>query len=631
MEKHLLHPIGHFIALILLSFTPAEAQEKIKFGKIPLEDLEMTQYEFDTTAHAVVLYDNGHLDGVTNVFTRHTRLKVLRSAGASYANFQLRTTSKSSISGSTYNLVDGKIAETRLAKENVFKEEIVEGYYTYKVFFPGVKPGSVVELKYSFVGLPFEWRFQERIPVRYNELVLEPTQYIVFKKTMFGNHPVEVDGYKWVASNVPAFLEEPYMSHYSNYLTHFKMDIESILGSIFRSNVNLYMDFSSSWEKIGERLMDATYFGRVLNNSPFLNDKAREIRNSTFSTRDKVKMAFDHIQENIKWNGWATEFASDQLWTNFKKNHSGNSAEVNLLLIALLQKIGIKTYPAVLSTRDNGLLNPVSASLTGLNYVVAYVKTDSLELLLDATEPDLVPGMLPTRCRNISAYVIDEPGGWWLDLSAGKANTYKQFIVVEPDGGGNLIATVTNTHEDYAYLEWIKEFKDKGSEDAYIRSVVTKTTDLSINDCKLTIEKDKMRASEIRTVDLTNSEYVHDLGNELLINPFLFSDISNPFKREERRYPIDFISPRNRSVIISFKIPDNYTLRRVPEAVSFSPEFGGAHFSFMSSLNNNVLTIVCRLRIEKQIFSQEEYAPLRQFFIEINRKISEPIQIDKKT
>ena len=61
------------LALNSLCFS-AEAQEKIRFGQILIEDLQMVQYETDTTAPAVILYDKGHFNGNTNVFytTRST-------------------------------------------------------------------------------------------------------------------------------------------------------------------------------------------------------------------------------------------------------------------------------------------------------------------------------------------------------------------------------------------------------------------------------------------------------------------------------------------------------------------------------------------------------------------------------
>lgn len=613
--------------LVSMSVLPdvALAQEKIRFKKIPVADLEMKFYDQDTSAHAVILYDKGHLHGTTGVFTRHVRLKILKTAGTNHANFQVRTLSRSDIEGATFNLVNGQVQETALSRENIFREEIVQGYYTYKIFFPAVRPGSVIDLTYSFNGVPYQWRFQETIPVKFSELTLEPTKYLVFKKTMFGSQPVRQDGYRWTATNVPAFRTEPYMSHYSNYLTHFKIDVESVTFA-----GALSWEFSSSWEKVAERLMESDQFGIVLKNTPFLNDKASEIRKSNARAIDKIRTAFDHIKDNIKWNGHSTHMVTPEFWANYKRNHSGNSAEVNLLLISLLQKSGIKTYPAVLSTRDNGLLNPVSASLSGLNYVVAYVKTDSLELFLDATDPDITPGILPARCKNISAYVIDHPrASWWVDISSGKAEVKKQFIKIEQNTAGDFVAEISNTFQDYGFLEWIKTFKEKGEESAYISSIIANSTDVPLTDCKLSIDRKKLTATEVRTASLSGSDVIQDLGEEMLINAFYFSNISNPFKLTERDYPIDFIYPRTQSIIFSLKVPDGYSLRKVPDALSLSP-VDGARFGFVSSLNHNILTVICTLKIEKQIFTQEEYGPLRDFFSAVNRKLLEPLQIDKK-
>lgn len=614
---------------LLLLFSSASlnsfAQPKIKYGSIAIEDLQMSRYELDSSALAVILYDKGHLDADTHLFTRHLRLKVIESGGTSYANFRVRTSGKSEIQGVTYNLVNSQIEETKLKNENIYREEIVEGFYIYKIFFPSVKPGSVIDLKYSFIGVPFEWRFQDRIPVKYSELVLEPTRFIRFKKTAFGTQSITNSGYKWMSANMPAFLEEPYMCHYSNYLAHFKFDLQTIsIPGLF------YREYSSSWPKVGQFLMDHSAFGGLLRDSPFLNETARVLKKSNDPILLKIWSAYRYIQDNIKWNGWESQFATNYYAHNFKNNHSGNAAEVNLLLIALLRKAGIDAYPVVLSTRDNGMLHPASASINSLNYVVGYVKMDGLELLLDATDPDLIPGLLPERCRNVSAFVIDSPHGWWLDTNIGKSNVRKHFINLKFEESGELTGDITITHEDYGYLEWIRKFKEAGSEEAYSRSVIANTTDVDVKSCTVSIDSKNMKAIDHRTVHLDGSEYVDNFGNEILINPFIFSDISNPFKLNTRMYPVDFLYPKSRVFVMAFHIPSDYSLRNLPEPFILKHENGGATFSMLSSLHKDLLTIKCSLNIARQIFTENEYASLKTFFSEVNRTMSKAIHIDKK-
>jgi hypothetical protein len=152
-QKWMYRSILWLVACIIINLSiisPCVAQKAgVKFGKIDVADLEMKAYDRDSTAHAVVLYERGYLDGVTSVFTRHRRVKVFTSAGTSQANFVIQTPAKSDISGYTYNLVNGQVVRTKLENSNIFKETIYAGLDVYKLFFPNVKPGSIIELEYS--------------------------------------------------------------------------------------------------------------------------------------------------------------------------------------------------------------------------------------------------------------------------------------------------------------------------------------------------------------------------------------------------------------------------------------------------------------------------------------------------
>jgi hypothetical protein len=612
------------ISLLLSAAVTSIAQPKYvaKFGRVSLEELKMTHYALDSSANAVILFDKAKLNGLDGTFTRHLRLKILATGGTSFANFHIRTPSKSDINGTTYNLENGQVIETDLKRENIFKEEIVKGFETFKVFFPAVKPGSVIELRYSFSGLPYQWRFQDIIPVMYSEIILEQTNFVQFKKAMYGHIPVRSDDQiRWFAEKVPAFREEPLMTDYSNYLTHFKFDI---------ARIGFY-ELSTSWEKLAEKLWTFPDFGGVITDAPFLNAKAKEIKSSSGTLMEKINAAYQYIQENIKWNGTPSLIASDHYRENFKTNHTGNAAEVNLLLTSLLRKADIKAYPMAMSTRENGLLNPISASLWSMNYVVCYVKDGETEILLDATSPDLVPGVISPHCRNTNGFVMDKLTGWWVDTTTGKPFSKKQYIQIRLDDSGTFGGEVINTYEDYDYLKWLEKYKAAGSDELFVNSLKAHTTDLEVRQCSLKVDKAKLSAVENIQVDLSGTEYIQDLGNELLINPFLFNDIVNPFKSEKRQYPVDFVSTLKRSITISIKIPDRYAVQRIPESVLLKPECGGAKFSYQAGLSGNMLNVKCMLSIDRQIFTESDYAALRYFYSEVYRKLSEPIQLYKKT
>jgi hypothetical protein len=105
--------------------TSAFAQSSpIKFGEIPMEDMKMTIYEKDPSASAVVLVDYGKTTGF--MYERHVRIKILNKEGLGWADASVPLFGNGrvqNLKASTYNLVDGKIVETEMSKDGVFRED----------------------------------------------------------------------------------------------------------------------------------------------------------------------------------------------------------------------------------------------------------------------------------------------------------------------------------------------------------------------------------------------------------------------------------------------------------------------------------------------------------------------------
>lgn len=137
--------------LLLLAFSGSvNAQSApIKFGKVPIEDIQMTTYSKDTSAPAVILCDYGHFNAKDVRFYRILRIKILKKEGYDWANRVFPTSSKSMIKGITFNLEDGKVVETKLKNESIFAERVSESNFNMRVAMPNVKVGSVIDLSFA--------------------------------------------------------------------------------------------------------------------------------------------------------------------------------------------------------------------------------------------------------------------------------------------------------------------------------------------------------------------------------------------------------------------------------------------------------------------------------------------------
>jgi hypothetical protein len=153
----------------------------MKWGKITNDELKMTSYSYDPDASAVILCDYGTAEvGPRTEYTRHVRIKILKSSGLAYATVEIPFKSVDhfdvvmGIGGETFNLNDkGQMVKTKLLARDI-KEIDIDARNKKKVFtLPDVKPGSVIEYRYTIQSLDLtrlqNWYFQSTIPTILSE------------------------------------------------------------------------------------------------------------------------------------------------------------------------------------------------------------------------------------------------------------------------------------------------------------------------------------------------------------------------------------------------------------------------------------------------------------------------------
>jgi hypothetical protein len=117
----------------------------------------MTVYDRDSSAAAVILADYGEayitltsLSATLN-FDRHVRIKILKKEGLKWADAEVPLYYSGSseekvlkLKATTYNLDNGKLVESDMSKDAVFKEKFNRNHRIQKFTLPNVKEGSVI-------------------------------------------------------------------------------------------------------------------------------------------------------------------------------------------------------------------------------------------------------------------------------------------------------------------------------------------------------------------------------------------------------------------------------------------------------------------------------------------------------
>ena len=99
---------------------------------------------------------------------------------------------------------------------------------------------------------------------------------------------------------------------------------------------------------------------------------------------------------------------------------SGSNTEINLILINLLRDAGIKAYPLLVSTKDNGEVNTLYPFLQQFNDTMAFVALDDKNYTLNAADKYNPAYLVPYDVLNTQGFLVDENNSWWVMLSSEK-------------------------------------------------------------------------------------------------------------------------------------------------------------------------------------------------------------------
>jgi hypothetical protein len=665
-----------FIGTTLSGFSQAPV---MKFGKVSLDELKMNKYAHDTGAAALILFDKGETSfnyvqgkGFQMEFNRHLRIKIFNKNGYDCADFSIplyqNNTSREkllSLKGRTYNLTDGKIVEDKLADKSVFEEEQDNNHLVTKFALPNIREGSVFEISYTIISDFYfnlqPWRFQHEIPACWSEYSAAIPEFYVYNRFARGfvpyaicesknepasvllnfterdyiNHVVSSSSssskvdfqnltFHWACKDVPAFIEEPYMTTSDNFIATVEFELASI--EFPREPVEIV---TATWEKITEDLLKDKDFGAQLSKSNLVGDEVKIINSVARTPEEKMRMAYDYVKNTVKWNGRTSKYLSDNL-RKVLNNGSGNSADVNLLLILLLRELGFTADPVVLSTRDNGLLHPAHPSKSKLNYVIARVKKDTTEYLLDASEPMLSFNNLPLRCMNGQGRLISEINPQWINLLRNEKINTLQVAQMKISENGEITGTVENSGTDIAAVEVKNSFRKQGKE-SFLNERKKKWKGWDVEEASFE-SMDTVSNIYKEKYSMHSSEIAQESSGMIYFNVLLnMGDKENPFKLEKREYPVDLGVPIKDTYNFSYQIPDGYGVESLPGSVNISlPEKGG-NFRFYASLEGNKINIFSKLTLTKTFFIPEEYATLKEFFNNVIAKYAEKIVLKKKS
>jgi hypothetical protein len=678
-------PLAAALGTLLLGTTRAQAQAApLKFGQIDPKDLTAAPFVGDSAASAVVLCDYGvtGIQYIQNEFKlvseRTTRIKILKKAGFDLAKVEIPLYHRvedaekiSSLKGMTYNLVDGKVAKTKLdVGTNAFSEERTPNVRVRKFSLPDVREGSVIEYSYTVISDFFfnfqDWTFQAEVPVRWSEFRANIPEYFQYKKAMQGYHALEVQtqdenmmqvtehyagsftsnssdasrqasstatatvrvtNFRWVMKDVPAFRDEPFMTTANDYVDRISFQLAGL-----QMPQQGYQAVAGSWPKVEMELLADDNFGQQMNRGGFLKDKVLPLVAQYPDVRARAAAVRDVVMSSVRYDG-TNRYSSPTSLRKAYDAHRGTSADVNLLLIAALREAGIPAHPLLLSTRSHGRVNMTTPMLDRFNYVLALVPLGpDQDLLVDATEPMLPCGILPERCLNYMGRLVmrDANQSRWVSLAP--ANRFIQYRQVNLtfDAQGGMSGKVHEEHGGYAGVHTRKELTNLGDK-KFLTDLMTPHPNWAVP--KLAVaNRDDVSKPLAMDYEFSQPAENNTPASTLYLSPLReFTSEQNPFRHEDRLFPVDFGAPLDETTMITLTLPAGYELAELPKPAAVAlPDEGGRYLYSVTTPTPGTVQITSRLSLRKPVYAAQEYVSLREFYRLMLEKQGEKLVIKKK-
>lgn len=647
------------ITLVASIATLSSFAQDVKFGKVTKQDFEKTKSTIQTDAPAEVLYADGNykisfntnqggVEQTKKVFYRvivfdkdKTPDDVLKIEIPLYKGNGSGNEDKIlSLKAVTYNLENGKVLEQKVEKKDIFTEKVHRFLDKQTFSFPNVKNGSILEYTYEILS-PFysdtdTWYFQQSVPVVNSNFTLESHEFLIYQHDLRGGFSPKVvrdskqDTYtlnefvrgrnsntsvseqklsintvKYTLTNLPNYSREAYVLNSRNLLASIRFELSSYIVP-GRTTEN----FSTTWEKIGKDLLDNDNFGRELNGNGFLDEPVNTIIAGKNTPEEKMQTLFDYVRNTYTFNDYVSKYTDNGIKKTFNEK-SGNSADINLMLIAMLRKAGLDANPIVLSTVNNGVLNYSFPSRNKLNYVIAGVTINKEFYLMDATDKNSQINLLPIRAINDRGFMVTDKGMKEITLRNSTMSADKKTITADLKADGNLTGIYSSVRDNYFYMSDLNDIANdpKAFEKEYTEDYNFEISDFKTQDNKQNLIRHQFKFNDVK-VDVA--------GNKILFNPFLFlANTKHNLNLEQRNYNIEFGAPTTNTNTIKIKIPEGYKVESLPTEKQFTMPDQAGGYAYKVIEKDGFIIAQAQKIMPYSVLPAQYYKPLKEFLTNI--------------
>ncbi len=336
--------------------------------------------------------------------------------------------------------------------------------------------------------------------------------------------------------------------------------------------------------------------------------------------KDIIRAIYHFVSKQIRYVGIELGQSAYQpsAATEVLQKQYGDCKDKTTLLISMLDLVGIKAYPVMVSTAPYERVNMTLPSLSQFNHMIAAIPIDKHKYLwMDPTSNTCSFGVLPYKNQGRVGFLIGDKDGIFVDIPIFPAESNKLVSKTElwlkNDGRARGVIEIHLTGQYNLNSRWTyKQIPPSEWKDTLAAELNPLFPNIVIDDATISDLSDSDLPLKM-SINFHIEKYLMNLDNQALLQLPIdeFSDYAEIVAAAERLYPLDLYYPMQIEKTIQIHLPDGWSTV-LPDDIKQETSFASMHRQYRHHEDNVHYKLIFTLR--QQSIPAVEYAEAKRFF-----------------
>ena len=354
-----------------------------------------------------------------------------------------------------------------------------------------------------------------------------------------------------------------------------------------------------------------------------IEEEVQRLTRNLGTDEAKIRAIYHFVASNIRYVGielGQSAYQPSHATEVFQMQY-GDCKDKTTLLISMLDLVGIKAYPCLISIAPHERVNTRLPFLSHFNHIIAAVPTGpNTYIWLDATAATCSYGDLPYSVQGRTGFLISDTHGAFVEtpVFSPESNRLVSTTELALDDEGTVQGTLRiQTSGQYSLnTRWTyQQIHPTAVKTTLAAELSQQFPGIQVEWCDMSDLSDLNTPVEIN-LGFRVENYAESLGDSMLLPLPIdeFSAYAGTFADQHRTYSLDFGYPMQIEKTIRIQIPEGWTAV-LPENIHHTVEI--AELSRQYRQVENIITYQLVFTLKNRILPADAYSAAKSLFVSL--------------